>query len=107
MSKTNPVTHRIPHDLSLEVAGAAGRKAINGYVKQYTAISGKWETPYLFRLEAKVAFTKLSGTVEITEDAITFSIDHVPPVFAGFIKVAVSSIDKAVRGAIASAKKGE
>lgn len=107
MSKKNPVSHCIPHDLSLEVAGAAGRKAINGYVSEYSQVSGKWVTPYLFELQAKAAFTKITGKVEITEDAITFHIDHVPAVFSGFIKTAVSAIDKAVKACIAGAKKGK
>jgi len=107
MSKNNPVSQSIPHDLDLETAGAAGRKAINGYVRQFNQVSGKWETPYLFRLQAKAAFTKLTGSVEIDDKAITFKIDHVPSMLAPFMSQATEAIDKAVRTCIADAKKGK
>jgi len=96
-TKTNPVTHQIAHDLSPELAEKAGRKAINGYAKQHSQLTGRWETPTLYRLEIKVPFSKLTGFVKIKEHAIVFHIDHVPSMFAGFVSKAVDVIDESVK----------
>lgn len=103
----NSVTHNIEHDLSLEAAGKAGRSAINGYAQKHKQLSGRWETPNVYKLKVKVPFNTLTGQVEITKDAIVFHIDKVPGMFQGFIGQAVDAIDKAVKQHIAKAKRGD
>ena len=103
----NSVTHNIEHDLSLELAGKAGRTAINGYAKKHQALTGRWTTPNMYELQVKVPFSKLTGHVEIKEDVIVFHIDKVPKMFHGFIGQAVDAIDKAVKVCIAKAKRGD
>jgi hypothetical protein len=108
MSKADPsVTHSIPHDLSLEMAGKVGRKAVNSYAKQYKQVSGRWETPYLYNLSAKAAFTTIKGTISINDEAIVFKIDRVPSMFKGFVGLAIDAINKEVKLWIRKAKRGE
>lgn len=100
----NSVTHVIPHDLPHELAGKAGRKAINGYVKQFKQLKGRWETPTKFVLEIKVPFNKLTGHVDIQVNQIFLKIDKVPAMFKGFVGQAIDTIDEAVKDHLNKAK---
>lgn len=101
----NSVTHYIEHDLSLELAGKAGRSAINSYAKKHKQLTGLWTTPYLYNLKVKAPFNTLTGHVEITEGIIVFHIDKVPAMFKVFIGQAVEAIDKVVKQHIAKANQ--
>lgn len=100
----HPVVHTIPHSLPHAVASAAGRKAINGYVKQYKMLTGRWSTPSRFDLRAKVLFKTLTGHVEIQEGQIYMRIDDVPPMFRKHINTAINAIEEAVKDHLNKAK---
>lgn len=107
LNADNSLTHNIEHDLSLELAGKAGRAAINGYAKKHKQVQGRWETPYLYRLQIKAPFNTLTGTITISSQHIAFHIDKVPAMFKGFVGQAVETIDTVVKKWVAKAKRGE
>jgi len=100
--------HRIPHDLSLELARRVTRAALTAYRTRFgrLAPTGQWIDEDHAVLGFVVAGRRIEGQVIVQPAAIVLQLD-VPAVFRPLRRQAIEIIEAEVRGWIERAHAGE
>ncbi len=99
--------HKIPHDLSPELAKKAADRAMESYTAKLAEYSPKvtWTTPDAAAITFKVKGISLSGSLALVPGAIELDLD-VPFLLKPFQGRAINVIDREVREWIDKAKQG-
>jgi hypothetical protein len=100
--------HRIPHDLSLDLARRATAKALDTYRAQFPQFKpgGEWTDADHARLWFSPPGSRLEGAVTVQRDAIELELE-VPLLLRPFRTKAIAVIEAEVQRWIAKAKAGE
>ena len=100
--------HRVPHDLSHELARAATKKALDTYKARFSEYkpAGQWLDDDRARVQFTVAGKTLEGLVQVADRYIGLELD-VPFIFRPFRKIAMNVIEEEINEWIGRAKKGE
>ncbi len=102
------VKHEIPHDLDMETAKKAARKAVEAYAARFTDydFKSKWVNDTRVELGFTAATRRLEGAMEVQARALVLHLE-VPFVFRIFSGKAVEIIEREARVWLDKAKKGE
>ena len=102
------VQHRIPHDLDVELARRATRRALETYRAQFAQYDprGEWLDDDHATVGFTVLGTALEGTVEVRRDEVLLGLE-VPLVWRVFRGVAIKIIEGEIRAWIERARRGE
>lgn len=101
-------THEIPHDLSLDQAKLAARKAAEAYGKRFQEYDykAKWVSETRVELGFTVMGKRLEGAMTVKPKQLQLELD-VPFMFRPFQGKAISIIEKEANEWIAKARRGE
>lgn len=102
------VKHDIRHDLELNLAKLAARKAVEAYGERFADYDfhSRWIDETKVELSFAVAGKRLDGNILVRTDALALSLD-VPFVFRVFKNKAIDIIEREAKKWIAKAKAGE
>lgn len=101
-------THEIPHDLSLDLAKLAARKAAEAYGERFAEYDYKarWVNETRVELGFTVMGKRLEGAMTVKSSKLQLELD-VPFMSRPFQGKAISIIEKEARGWIDKARRGE
>jgi hypothetical protein len=102
------VKHDIRHDLDMDTAKLAARKAVEAYGERFADYDfrSRWVDDTLVELSFAVAGKRLDGNMRVRSDALALSLD-VPFVFRVFKNRAIDIIEREARKWIDRARNGE
>lgn len=101
-------THKIPHDLDLDLAKLAARKAAEAYGERFAEYNYKanWVRDDRVELSFEVMGKRLDGAMTVKPRQLDLELD-VPFMFRPFQSKAISLIEREALGWIEKARKGE
>ncbi|MCA9683779.1 MAG: polyhydroxyalkanoic acid system family protein [Myxococcales bacterium] len=101
-------THDIPHDLDLDLAKLAARKAAESYAQRFAEYDYKarWVSDTRVELGFTVMSKRLEGAMTVKPRSLALELD-VPFVFRPFQGKAIEIIEREAKGWIEKARRGE
>lgn len=102
------VKHDIPHDLEIEQAMLAARKAVEAYSERFDGYDfrSRWVSDRLVELSFAIAGKRMDGNLEVRASALALSLE-VPFVFRMFKGKAIGIIEREAKKWIEKARNGE
>ncbi|NVB42636.1 polyhydroxyalkanoic acid system family protein [Pseudenhygromyxa sp. WMMC2535] len=101
-------THDIPHDLDIDLAKLAARKAAEAYGERFAEYDYKatWVSDTRVELGFTVMGKRLEGAMTVMPRKLALELD-VPLLFRPFQGKAIEIIEREARGWLDRAKRGE
>jgi hypothetical protein len=102
------VTHDIPHDLTVEQARSAARKAVEAYGEQFKgySFSANWVNEDCVEIGFAIRGKRMDGSLRVTTRALKLELT-VPFIFRVFSGQAIRIIEREALVWIDRARKGE
>jgi hypothetical protein len=102
------VTHDIPHDLDMDLARLAAKKAAEAYGKRFAEYDykAKWVSDNRVELGFTVVGKRLEGAMNIKPNCLELELE-VPLMLRPFRGKAIEIIEKEARSWLDKAKRGE
>ena len=100
--------HKIPHDLSMDLAKRATEAAFDSYKQRFAEYkpTSKWVTDKKSNITFTAKGITLNGSIELEPNSIDLELD-VPFLFRVFKNKAMAIIEEEIREWIDKAKAGE
>lgn len=102
------MTHEIPHDLDLDTAKLAARKAVEAYGQQFDKydFKSRWTSDVSVDISFAIKGQRLDGRFSVHRSKLLLELD-VPFIFRLFSGRAIEIIEREARVWLARAKRGE